>query len=68
MKKLALVLDDLRVNTFVTSQTRVAPRGTVHANFYTNDTETGCTQSICGQYAYYTEWPGCGGDSGGSGS
>ena len=64
MKKLALKLDDLRVDTFGTTPEATAPRGTVHAKADTNyfdcpfSTMDSCGQS-CGCSGFETCPPGC---------
>jgi hypothetical protein len=62
MKKLSLIMDDLRVESFDTSPARTAFRGTVRANVVaTWDSYCpGYTVSICWE-GDYTDYHGCGG-------
>ncbi|HET7233111.1 MAG TPA: hypothetical protein VFJ16_24085 [Longimicrobium sp.] len=61
MKKLALKLDDLHVETFATTRARRAT-GTVLGHVITVETCGGCVYSIDGAGAYCTYDPGCTGD------
>lgn len=47
MKKLALKLDDLAVESFATDEKPDAERGTVHGHYGTNHTDMTCDQISC---------------------